>query len=312
MLRGTIICLLLIGLSFEAPHRGQEVRDFIEGLMKAVKGKDYKLDDGCLAVEFSNDFESFLDAIEKENVMLSGALAGKIWTDYNEKCPSNDLKKLSSDSDAFINDKDMMNKLVKHSTDIVHILKEAKDTEPKDPKIMGGHLGKLLNLVLYDTPKENVVLNFLQEIEPSQLTEESIELFVNGFFEGVSSVPIEQNKCSVDITSVKSEIILAFSDIISAIKSKKDIVKAILEFYSLSLKLGGLDSNCHFSQLSSDIAALGTKIGISKLVMRLSLHLVSFLEYAKGTYSNLESKEYKESGKNFGELTKLALNYSTI
>jgi hypothetical protein len=311
MLRLTIICLILIGLSFQS-HAGQDIRGFIEGLMKSIKGKDYKLDDACLAKEFSKDFDSILDAIEKENVMLTGALAGKMMTDYNEKCPSDDLKKLANDCEAFVSDKEMMNKLVKHSTDIVHILKEAKDTKHKEPEIMGGLLGKILNLVLYDTPKEIEILNFLQEIESPKLSEESIELFVNGFFEGVSSVPIEQNQCSVDITSVKSEIVLAFSDLISAIESRKDVVKAILEFYSLTLKLGGLDSNCHFKELSTDIAALSTKIGISKLVMRVSLHLVSFLEYAKGTYSNLEIKEYRQSGLNFGQLTKLTLNYSTI
>ena len=315
MLKFTILCFLIIGMTFEKnfDHEVGSGRDFLEGLLVAIKGKDYRLSDQCLGREFSSDVEKLLDSIEKENVLLTGVLAGKIYTDFTEKCPSADLKKLMKDSQAFLNDQEMMNKLVQHSADIVHELREVIDVHPEKASSYGEAFGKLLQTVLYSNDHQNgKVLNFLQEEEAVSFSEESIEEFVNGFFEGVSSVPYEQNKCVQDVTTVKKDIVLAFSDLITAIRMRKDIVKAFLEFYSLTLQLKGLNANCHFTILSEDIVALSTKIGMAKVAMRVSIHMISFLEYMKGTFTNFEVKEFRKSGLNFGELTKLTLNYSTI
>jgi hypothetical protein len=144
------------------------------------------------------------------------------------------------------------------------------------------------------------------------LSESEVEEFTDGFFEGVSSVPYDQNKCKIDIIDEKIEIISVFRHLIVAIKTQTNIMEAFEQIYQLTLHLIHLDSNCHFRSLSYDLAELATKLGMSKLVFRVTTHFISFMEDLKGLYTNFEVKDYRNSGKDFGYLTKIALNYSTI
>jgi len=164
---------------------------------------------------------------------------------------------------------------------------------------------KLLNIDINTFDRNNFLGNL------SLSNEEEIELFVNGFFEGVSSVPFKDNQCIHDISEVKSNIINVFLELINSIKSKSGIVQAIENVYKLLRTLSELEANCRFDTLSNDIISLSTKTGMVKLTFRIVSHFLTFSENLKDLYISYESKQFRKSGIEMGLLTKLTLDYST-
>jgi len=111
---------------------------------------------------------------------------------------------------------------------------------------------------------------------------------------------------------VKTEIVEAFSALITAIKTRTNIMDAIIKVYELTATLKGIDANCHFTTLSVDLAALSTNIGIAKLVYRVATNIGGVTSSIKAIFSNYKSGDFRASGVSFGTLVKLTLNYSTI
>jgi hypothetical protein len=303
----------------------QESRDFLTGLMSIIQGKEYHVDDQCLGSDFEKDMDTLIDAVKNENTLLVAAIAGKIMSKIEEKCPKSDLTKVYNDTQTLCNNKEIMNRMIKHSQDVVHILKGELNVSQMTPRNIGETVGKLINILIYDK-KENspsLNLNFLgidEELTADQIQEqgqniysrESVELFVTGFFEGVSSVPVDKNQCMHDIGSAKSELVTAFADLINALKTRTQIIEALMNFYQLTLHLKGMDANCKFTTLSEDLMALTTKVGMTKLAFRVTTHMMAVIEDLRSTVINVESKDFQKAGVSFGAVTKIALNYSTI
>jgi len=294
---------------------GSEARDFLKGLMSTVKETLFSLDDQCFGSNFDTNLIKLKWAINNENTLLFITYVSAIIKEFEEKCPSNDLSQIYNDTMTLINDKPTLaTRLITRTPDSIHIMREELlniSTGQFNPENLGEAIGKIINYIVYNKPREEAFLKH-EEYQYHQMSEQSVEEFVNGFFEGVSSVPYEQNKCALDVATVKSEIVKVFADILDAIKTRKDIVKAITELIQLSLKLKSLDGNCKFSDLSADIISLSTKEGMAKLVFRVSTHLLKVLSDIKGTVQNFEEKLYRKSGVDFGGLVKISLNYSTI
>jgi hypothetical protein len=311
----SLILISLLCLSIQKQY-SQDGREFLTGLMSQLQGKDFKLDDKCLGQDFENDMEKLIDAIKNENTILTAVVAGKIISEMEEKCPKNDLNKVYNDSLALVEKNEIMNRIMAHSQEVVHIMKEELVGNQMTAKNIGETLGKLINTVIYEKKQimeSNPQLTFLgYEDSFETFKEESVDLFVSGFFEGVSSVPIEKNQCVNDIGAAKGDLVAAFSALINAVKTRKDIFEALMKFYQLTLHLKGLDANCRFTDLSSDLVALSTKAGIAKLAFRITTHLLPVIEDLKTALISVEIKEFRKGGFSFGALTKIALNYSTI
>lgn len=301
----------------------QESKDFITGLLTIIQGKEYHLDEQCLGSDFEKDMDTLIDSIKKENTLLVAAIAGKVMSQLEEKCPKNDLTKVYNDTKTLCDNKEIMNRIIKHSQELVHILNEELTSSNMSYRSLGESVGKLVNILIYEKKENSSTynLNFLgleQTADQTQdqgqkfFSQESVELFVTGFFEGVSSVPVEKNQCIHDISSAKTEIVKAFAELIKAFETRSQIIEALMNFYQLTLNLKGMDANCKFSTLSEDMMALTTKVGMTKLVFRVTTHMLAFIEDLRSAVLNVESKDFQKAGINFGAVTKIALNYSTI
>lgn len=310
-----LISLLCVGFALGNNIISQNGRDFLTGLLTTVKGNTFKLSDKCLGSDFDKDFNQVIDSINKENSLMVAAFIEKIVSDAKENCPKNDLEQIYKDFFVLYKNGKWVQNVLSHQKDLVKCLKEEINQPKIDALNAGQTVGKMINMVLYNKSHNLKALNFLAEefdtIEV-ETTNEDVEAFVDGFFEGVSSVPFDQNKCIHDISNVRTEIVKVFKDLIQAIRTRTDIIEAFEELYELAKKLSSLDANCKFNSLALDIAALQTKVGMAKAVFRVTTHFVTVIADLKGLVSNFEQKLFKESGVDFGSLTKIILNYSTI
>jgi hypothetical protein len=317
----TLICLIsILSLSIQASVVGQSARDFLTGVFTTIKGIDFKLNDQCFGSDFEEDYTRLIAAINKENAILAGAIGQKIAQDAAENCPTNEIKQVVSDVEALVKSGKIQDNVLSHTKDIIHTFKEEISQPQITPTNLGQTLGSLVNTIVYS--RSHNLLSFLEDLGPDtfaldlyekilNLSSKAIGDFVDGFFEGVSSVPYAENKCKTDITADKSEIIDAFSHLIEAIKTRKNVMDALKGLYDLALSLKSLSANCHFAELSVDIAALSSYVGISKLVYRVTTNLPSLIGYVKDAYSGFSSGDLRKAGVGFGAITRVSLNYST-
>jgi hypothetical protein len=169
-------------------------RDFLTGLLTTVKGKDFKLDDNCLSAEFDQNCENLADALKTGNLFRLISAASALKEELEKRCPSSDLTKIFHDTTA-LGVSEIMHRMVSHKQEMADILKEEIFKGKMTALTIGQFFGKLVNVIVYQM-SHNLI--FLGEVE--YFSQESVEQFVNGFFEGVSSVLFDQNKCFKDIS----------------------------------------------------------------------------------------------------------------
>ena len=299
----SIICLLLVCFSIQS-QISLFGRDFITGLLTTVKGKDFVLDENCLSAEFDKDCENLADAIKSGNVFKGLAAAAAIKDELQRKCPANEVTKIFKDT-MDLGTLEIMSRFAKHRQEMTDLLKEEL-FHKITAKNMGEFFGKMVNIIVYGMSHN---LSFLAETD--YFTTESVEEFVNGFFEGVSSVPFDQNKCYQDISGVKVEIVQVVQEVIQAFKNKSEIISALSKLVDIVFKLKDVSSNCNFIKLGTSLASLATKIGIAKFGYKVLRNLSAVFGDIKGVYSGVESKDFKKAGVSVGNFFKLTLDYST-
>jgi hypothetical protein len=281
-------------------------RDFLTGLLTTVKGKDFKLDDNCLSAEFDQNCENLADAIKTGNVFKLMSAASAIKEELEQRCPSSDLTKIFKDTTA-LGVTEVMHRMITHRQEMSDLFKEEIFGRKMTALNIGQFFGKLVNVIVYQI-SHNLI--FLGEVQ--YFSEESVELFVNGFFEGVSSVAFDQNKCYKDITVVKGDIVKVVEDLVNALKNKSAIIDAFTKLVEVIMKLKDTSSNCNFVKLGTSLASLATKIGIVKFGYKVVSHLTDVVQDVRGVYNGVETKDFKQAGIEFGFLVKLTLDYSTM
>jgi len=303
-------------------------RDFLTGFFTTIRGSSYVLNADCFGSDFDSDLTRLIAAINNESVILTAAIAEKIVSAIEANCPVNDIIAIYNDTAAESKNGTLSSNALAHSAALVHDIKVEMNQANYTASNLGQTAGQIIDLLVYGvTPPSSLKrqksksVKFLEGEEfdkfeadffSQNFSEGDVELFVDGFFEGVSSVNYTDNKCKNDITSVKTEIVEAFSALITAIKTRTNIMDAIIKVYELTATLKGIDANCHFTTLSVDLAALSTNIGIAKLVYRVATNIGGVTSSIKAIFSNYKSGDFRASGVSFGTLVKLTLNYSTI
>jgi hypothetical protein len=331
-----IICILLISFSLQANRDITQLRNFLEGFLSTIKGdrRKIQLPENCLGKNQEEEFNRFLESILTEHPLKAFMMASKFFTELEINCPINEIKEIKNDlKNLLLKDRQSIFEIIaSQSHNLLNIFQEfetdikKKSTLDEKAETVGKYLGKAFNKILYSNTNDSKFIKFLgledlfEKQTPDQQNESQFQIppmkpmafFVDGFFEGVSSVPYEHNKCHTDITQVRLEIVETFENFIHAIKSETGVIEAFMKIYALVTELKGLDANCHFQALSIDLMALTTKIGIAKMFYRLSTHMVSTMSDITTFFANYKVKEYRACGVSFGMLIKTALNYSTI
>jgi hypothetical protein len=287
-------------------------RSFVSSFFKQYTGKDYSLDADCLGSNFEDKYTRLIAAINKEDALLTIALISDIADDVKAHCPITDITAVVTSIEAAVNSADFATKIVAHATDLIKVLKEAINQETIDPVAQGREVAQISQIVVSAgnfSKKTYGSLKFLQN--NNKLTDESAADFLDGLLEGVSSVPVAQNKCKVEAEGVEPQLIQAIQDLVNAVKTGKGFVEAVQEFLSILNEIKAIPADCHFQDLYNDLVALGTTTGILKAVTRVATHAIAFVEDITGFTSNLKSGHFHDSGVAFGKILTLVLNFTT-
>jgi len=309
--------LLIITLSFTYINNNyvHDGKHFLKGFLTSIEVKDFQLDDSCLGHETEEQLQKIESAIRKENSILLLTLAYETFALIKKKCPSEEIKKILKDSKEAYESKKMLYNATNNSKELMQELHQLLDE--RNPEKVGKIIGNIVNICVYNKPSTvNENLTFLgvdmNEVKGLlDMGKKEVELFVDGFFEGVSKVPYEQNKCHKELDGFQDDIVQVVINIIKALKTKSNIIDSLKGVYELAQRLMPLNENCHFSGLTIQLMALSTKLGISKLVFNVTTSPKETYNDIRGIYLAVEAKDFRAAGVSFGKLFKLGLNYST-
>jgi len=254
-----------------------------------------------------------MDAINKKLIPFCYSYIYKISNDIHTNCPTSDLAQILKDTMAG-GPMELFKKIHAHSMEVLSIIKEEFFGQKLTAKNLGEAAGKLIELVIYTKTHTVAQLGFLSiDSIVDSFSSWSVEQFVDGFFEGVSNVPMSENKCFHDILSVKGDIVSAVTDIVNAFKNKSfdNILPAIEKLIDLVFKSKDSAVSCNFVQLATSLAALGTKVGIMKFGMTVITHISGTIGDIKDFSTAIIAKDSEKTGVAIGHLFKLLLNYST-
>jgi hypothetical protein len=312
-----LISLVIITVSFSYINTNyvHEGKHFLKGFLTSIEGKEVQLDDSCLGHETEELLDKIESAIRKENsISLLTSLYETISL-IEKKCPSEEIKKILKDSKEAYESRKMLYNATNNSRDFMHDLHQLLDE--RNPEKVGKLIGNIVNICVYNklsTAIENLTFLGIEMNDVKGLLDmgkKEVELFVDGFFEGVSKVPYEQNKCHKELDGFQEDIVQAVTNLINALKTKTNIIDSFKGVYELAQRLMPLNENCHFSGLSIQLMALSTKPGIAKLVFNLTTSPKQTYTDIKEIYSGVEANDFRAAGVSYGKLLKLGLNYST-
>ena len=305
----SIVSLLFISLTIQGEITGFG-RDFLTGLLTIVKGKDFTLDEACFGTEFDKDFENLQKALESRDIILTFGYLGKVINDIGLKCPASDLAKIRDDALA-VGLLELTNRINKHKIEVLEMLKQEFIKGKITAYTIGEACGNLVNIWIYEKTQTKFLAFLIDEKSLDVLV--PVEQFVDGFFEGVSSGPIDQNKCSKDISGVKNQIVDVVTQLIDAIKTHNvnKILESITKVIDLISKLKDSYTNCNFAKLADILSALATKSGIAKLGYAAITHLSETVSDIKQVDIGINEKDYASAGRGVGDLFKILLKYTT-
>lgn len=310
------ICFILLTVSLQLTKSDyiENVRKFTTGLLSSIVGNHIELDEKCLGEEYRTYLDKLIVAIRKENSILAFTLVWDIVKSIKANCPKNELTSIFNSVKDLIDSNKIVDEVVKNAREVMKILNELLDE--KDPEKFGSIVGELIKIIVYQ-PIESHSLTFLGEdtnkdIELTfNMSKAEVDDFIDGFLEGISSVPYEENKCRYDIAGFTHEIIIVFVNVIDSFKTHKNVKESLIKVLELIVRLKPLEENCHLSSLSMNIAALSTKVGLAKLVYHLTKNYSKVYQYMEEINAEFGSKNWRGAGVSSGNLVKIGLNYST-
>jgi hypothetical protein len=190
-----------------------------------------------------------------------------------------------------------------------------------NPANLGKAIGELANVIIYNKSHNNA-LTFLAEPEmhiPEEfkkilnLNREAIADIVDGFFEGVSAVPYNENKCKNDIAPFKDMIVDGVYQTLHFLRSGQPTPDAYKTLNELAIKLKPLEANCHFDSLSKTLINMSNEGPAlkAKITEKIYANMKDVLESLNEMTISLKSGDNRTAGKGLGKFLKIVLGYST-
>jgi hypothetical protein len=161
---------------------------------------------------------------------------------------------------------------------------------------------------------EEQELTFLGfELEQSVTLPTIVEDLFEGFLEGVSSVPVNQNKCLYGIDELKTNLKESIVNLFEGFRQNqvKKVVDASLKLLQIYEEDVFIPLSCKFDDLGEILPALTTDKGRAKFAWYVTSNFAEILKQLKRMDSGFDNKDYKKIGKAVGAIFKTAFKYST-
>lgn len=285
-----------------------EGRDFVTGVLSTIKGSSFTLNPECLGPEFDGAFDKLIKAVNTTRTSSFLAAITVMYASVTTNCPESDVLSIVADAQKAMADGTLFANLNTNAMSILRVLKVELNNPTKTPLSAGQTIGSLINAVLYNKVSSPKVMTFLAS------TDDIINHmgdFVDGLLEGLSSVPVEQNQCNIDINDYKPKIISAAINVAKAFKTGTNILEAFEEVYELVKSFPNFENDCHFERLEAQLTDLSTRVGIAKAFLRMVNSPIKTIDSLRSFYTGIENQDYKVGGKGLGQFLSIALYYTT-
>jgi hypothetical protein len=164
-------------------------------------------------------------------------------------------------------------------------------------------------------PKPEIVIerkdiaDLLEEMKNYFKSSEDLKQFIKGIISGLSKDSTVETQCIQDLEKYKSEIIQTISDLNEAIGTS-NFEKVYADWDKL-IELSKVTENyCHLMDLIEDLLSLETLDGFLNLYYRVAINHVDIYSDIKNSYTDLKLGNFNQTGKDIGDIVKLALDFT--
>lgn len=288
----TLLVFLTLGQSFEPAQQ------CIKSFFKSAQAKDVTVSDKCFGVEFDAGVKTLKEALDKEEVELFVATIKKMGTDIYFNCPKDDFTALYQIIQKKIDDKSILDNIVKKITETIKIaLKEYKSPTHTGESV-GAAAGSIVNIFI----RENSLLRRHRRFKTKALA--VLEGILVGLGKDESST-----LCHDDIKVHAPEIVQIVRDLIKAIREGKDILNALEDALMEILGMVEIIDDCNLYELYESVKSILTKRGLLQLVERLKANIHNFIVIGQGLIQAIVEKNDSEIGMNVGKAIKIILDF---
>ena len=297
---------------FSLIRSSEQTKQFVDKLFSILSKDNYTSSSDCLGNDFNKELNNLKNQIQSQNldsaIISIRTLSSLIITDYDILS----INKIYQNTIQNYKQQEILANAFNYTKDIMMLLQEFFNRNI-DTKNIGNLIGDLANVLIYDqSTSTNESFLEIPEIINFNFISSKIEDFVDGIFEGVSSVPFEHNQCNIQIKDFKPLIIEKVKDVFRAIKTRKDIGHSLYELFSLlKTELPPFEYNCHFIELTTNIVGLISEVGLAKLIFKLTMHPFGVFNSLKDFVLGIKHSDYETAGKGLGEFLSLALGWYT-
>ena len=309
-MKATYVLLVLTSLlafSSSIQVNVQDIKDFTTGFFQVVNGTSWKWNDECLNNSTLQKIGEIVQAIKAKDYMKVIMLGQEVYFDQKDACPLSQIAKVYIDADDEIRSGKIVQNAIAQMNNIIQFINKEQSNPPKTAAKDGTAVGDLVNMIVYNKAEisTSLSLRFLAQ----EATDDDVNLFITGFLEGLSDVPLSQSKCYKSLGQFQQQMVKAFKTLINAIKTRSNFKEAIKEMIALGKVLLSSDASCHMAELFADIESYSSPIGIAKLTWRVMTHLTTVISDAKTGVNDIEQSQYENSGKAFGNLFSIVNNF---
>jgi hypothetical protein len=254
-------------------------------------------------------FYSFLNRVEcnfleRVNIYVSNKYNDVInyFASFNEMLSSiSDISLAISGTSNILEDNLKFKESFKNIFKIIDSLVENED-EKETPNGQKKESFNLLNM--YNGFFEYIDLTF-------SYVENEAELFVNGIFEGISSVPIAENKCykeiQKDIRIINSKIV----NLLKSIKSGGNIIDKLFDIHNILETISYLNENCNLKNLNNEIKNCNNFMCSFYKTLTIFRNSSELFENLVNGYKALKKRNFNKVGIALGKVIQIIFNFST-
>jgi len=306
--------VLFVTVSLTCSARIQEdARSFMTGFFGVLKGNSFTLSTQCLGDNVENTLKSALSNWKNTSPQDLINIYKQLTGDFMNNCPVKEVEELVRAIELGLADGSIANNLKTNSQYIRDLLEGLAKSADVTPALAGETVGQLVKAVVYgQQPSYLRYRSLAQEESIEEYLEGLVAQYVEGLLEGLSSVPVEQNKCLLNKEKYTEDYVRYMTNLIKVILKLRNYNDANTEIYAIGNDLKVDEDNCHFQKFYQTLKSVTqSKEETVNVVVRIVMNAPELFKNFKEYYANLVRGEFKEAGIRKGNMIRIVYDFST-